>query len=61
MMYIDGYLIPIPMRNLPAYRWLAQKAGRICESTAPSTTGNVSAMTSHLTSEGRRWPRCPPA
>ena len=27
--YVDGFLIPIPKRNLKAYRRIAQKAGRI--------------------------------
>lgn len=29
MPYVDGYVIPIPTKNLPAYRRLAQKAGKI--------------------------------
>lgn len=29
MPYVDGFLLPIPKRNLPAYRRMAQKAGRI--------------------------------
>ena len=28
-LYVDGFLIPIPKKNLPAYRRIAQKAGRI--------------------------------
>ncbi len=28
-MYVDGFLLPLPKKNLPAYRRMAQKAGRI--------------------------------
>ncbi len=27
--YVDGYLLPVPSKNLQAYRRIAQKAGRI--------------------------------
>jgi uncharacterized protein YbaA (DUF1428 family) len=29
MSYVDGFVIPIRKKNLPAYRRLAQKAGRV--------------------------------
>lgn len=29
MRYVDGYVLPVPTKNLPAYRRMAQKAGRI--------------------------------
>ncbi len=29
MPYVDGFLLPVPKKNLRAYRRLAQKAGRI--------------------------------
>lgn len=29
MAYIDGFVIPIPRRNLPAYRRMAARAGKI--------------------------------
>ena len=29
MHYIDGFVIPIPKRKVPAYRRIAQKAGKI--------------------------------
>jgi uncharacterized protein YbaA (DUF1428 family) len=29
MSYVDGYLLPVPKKNLAAYRRLAKKAGRI--------------------------------
>jgi uncharacterized protein YbaA (DUF1428 family) len=29
MVYVDGYVIPLPKRNVPLYRRIAQKAGRI--------------------------------
>ncbi|MGH7381975.1 MAG: DUF1428 domain-containing protein [Candidatus Methylomirabilales bacterium] len=29
MQYVDGYVLPVPKKNLQAYRRLAQKAGKI--------------------------------
>ncbi len=29
MKYVDGYVLPVPKENLPAYRRMAQKAGKI--------------------------------
>ncbi|MGH8501893.1 MAG: DUF1428 domain-containing protein [Gammaproteobacteria bacterium] len=29
MPYVDGFLLPVPKENLPAYRRVAQKAGKI--------------------------------
>jgi uncharacterized protein YbaA (DUF1428 family) len=29
MRYVDGFVLPVPKKNLQAYRRLAQKAGRI--------------------------------
>jgi uncharacterized protein YbaA (DUF1428 family) len=29
MRYVDGYVLPVPKKNLGAYRRLAEKAGRI--------------------------------
>lgn len=29
MGYVDGFVLPVPKKNLPAYRRLAQKAGKI--------------------------------
>ena len=29
MRYVDGFVLPIPTKNLPAYRRMARKAGRI--------------------------------
>jgi uncharacterized protein YbaA (DUF1428 family) len=29
MNYVDGYVLPVPKKNLTAYRRLAQKAGKI--------------------------------
>jgi len=29
MAYVDGFVIPIPEKNLPAYRRMAQKAGKV--------------------------------
>jgi len=29
MGYVDGFVLPVPKKNLPTYRRMAQKAGRI--------------------------------
>ena len=29
MRYVDGFVLPLPKRNLPAYRRIARKAGRV--------------------------------
>ncbi|MEJ7807160.1 MAG: DUF1428 domain-containing protein [Telluria sp.] len=29
MNYVDGFIVPVPKKNLPAYRRMAQKAGKI--------------------------------
>jgi len=29
MRYVDGYVVPVPKEKLPAYRRMAQKAGKI--------------------------------
>jgi uncharacterized protein YbaA (DUF1428 family) len=29
MRYVDGYVLPVPQKNLPAYRRIARKAGKI--------------------------------
>jgi len=29
MSYVDGFVLPVPIENLPAYRRMAQKAGKI--------------------------------
>lgn len=29
MKYVDGYVLPVPKKNLPAYRRMAQKGGKI--------------------------------
>jgi uncharacterized protein YbaA (DUF1428 family) len=29
MSYVDGYVLPVPTKNLPAYRRMAQKAGKV--------------------------------
>jgi uncharacterized protein YbaA (DUF1428 family) len=29
MRYVDGYVLPVPGKNLPAYRRMARKAGKI--------------------------------
>ena len=29
MTYVDGFVVPVPKKNLPAYRRMAQKAGKV--------------------------------
>jgi uncharacterized protein YbaA (DUF1428 family) len=29
MKYVDGYVLPVPRKNLPAYRRMAEKAGKV--------------------------------
>ena len=29
MKYIDGFIVPVPKKNLPAYRRMAQKSGKV--------------------------------
>ena len=29
MAYIDGFLVPVPKKNLPAYRRMSRKAGKV--------------------------------
>ena len=29
MSYIDGFVVPVPRKNLPAYRRMAKKAGKV--------------------------------
>ena len=29
MKYVDGYVLPVPKKNLPTYRRMAQKAGKV--------------------------------
>ena len=29
MKYVDGYVLPVPKKNLAAYRQMAQKAGKV--------------------------------
>src|SRR6266498_1376994 len=29
MNYVDGYVMPVPRKNLPAYRRMAQEAGKV--------------------------------
>lgn len=32
MRYVDGFVLPVPKKNLPAYRRMAQKCGKVwCE------------------------------
>ena len=44
--YVDGYVLPVPKKNLDAYRRMGQKAGKIWGSTAPWITTNALATIS---------------
>ena len=47
MRYVDGFVLPIPKKNLKAYLRMARRREKIvARSTARSTTGNASATTS---------------
>jgi uncharacterized protein YbaA (DUF1428 family) len=41
--YVDGFVIPLPKKNLNAYRRLAQKAGKVWRDTVPWTSRSVLA------------------
>jgi uncharacterized protein YbaA (DUF1428 family) len=45
MPYVDG-CVPVPIKNLQAYRRMAQKAGKVWRSMALLSTASVRAMTS---------------
>jgi len=44
--YVDGYVLPVPKKNLQTYRRIAQKAGKFGASTERWTTRNVWVTTS---------------
>jgi uncharacterized protein YbaA (DUF1428 family) len=46
MAYVDGFIVPVPKKNLAAYRRISQKAGRSGANMAPSSTGSVWATIS---------------
>jgi len=46
MPYVDGFVLPVPMKNLQAYRRIARAAGKSGASTARSNTANAPATTS---------------
>jgi uncharacterized protein YbaA (DUF1428 family) len=43
MKYVDGYVLPVPEKNLAAYRQMAAKAPKFGENMAHSNFANVSA------------------
>jgi uncharacterized protein YbaA (DUF1428 family) len=43
--YVDGFVLPVPKRNLDAYRRMARKAGKIWREHARSSTRSVSPRT----------------
>jgi uncharacterized protein YbaA (DUF1428 family) len=46
MKYVDGFVLPVPKKNLPAYRRMAEKAGKVGESTALWSLENALATIS---------------
>ena len=34
MQYVDGFVLPVPKKNLAAYRRMSKQAGKICASMA---------------------------
>ena len=44
-MYVDGFVLPVPKKNLQAYRRMAQKAGKSGASTARSIPSSASPTT----------------
>ena len=45
MGYVDGFVVPVPKKNLQAYRRLARKAGKIGGSMGRWSSASVSPMT----------------
>ena len=43
--YVDGFVLPVPKRNVDAYRRIARRAGKGGGSTARSSTGSASPTT----------------
>jgi uncharacterized protein YbaA (DUF1428 family) len=43
MKYVDGYVLPVPVKKLKAYARMALKAGKVWRDTAPSTTRSALA------------------
>ena len=43
--YIDGYVLPVPIKNLAAYRRMARKAGKVWIEHGVCSTAKASAMT----------------
>ncbi len=53
MKYVDGYVLPVPKKNLKAYIRMARMGKDCGGSTARSTTKNALAMASKLSGEPR--------
>jgi uncharacterized protein YbaA (DUF1428 family) len=43
--YVDGFVLPVPKRNIDAYLRMARKAGKIWRSTARSNIESASPRT----------------
>jgi uncharacterized protein YbaA (DUF1428 family) len=41
--YVDGFVLPVPKKNIAAYRRMAQKASRTGKNSARWITRNASA------------------
>lgn len=46
MNYVAGFVVPVPRKNLPAYRRLSQKAGKVWREYGAIDYRNVLATTS---------------
>lgn len=42
MSYVDGFVVPVPKRNLAAYRKMARKAGKVWREHGGGCSGAVS-------------------
>jgi hypothetical protein len=45
MKYVDGYVLPVPKKNLVAYRRIAQQAGKLWRKYGALEFGNALATT----------------
>jgi len=53
MKYVDGYILPVPKKNLKAYMRMARMGEKCGGSTVPSITKNALATTSKRSGEPR--------
>ena len=53
MRYVDGYVLPVPKKNLKGYLRMAQMGKKCGGNTVRSITKNASATTSNRSGEPR--------